>query len=549
MTTTRSDLPEMREPSEGDPTDVPPESEPTAGAADAATGVSGDIAGNAGSTATQTVEVAKPGSGGAVSALLFWVAVGLVIALSNDTSRQWISDNWKWFSVVAAAAVAVAVVALLGIWAKSKSTQLRAAVYLLVVFPAVALGTAGIFWMPTAGQLVALRGVVLCVLVFTPALMWWLFLATQRASLLNEFVASLDRLGLLTANRIGADKTESDAARETRVSSYLQKFEATYGGLPEHIRDDVVEGEFRSYSSEETRAGTSLTAAAVPVTLSLVTLLVGWILVLPPIDTFPDDPTTNPRWLLALSPNATPVTFAFLGAYFFSMQMLFRRYVRGDLRGSAYVAVVLRVVLAVVGIWVVQGIGDEAGWTTQSQLLTLAFVIGVFPVVVWQVLSGAASKAFHLVLPALKSRMPLNELDGLTVWHESRLEEEDIENVQNMATAEIVDLLVNTRIPVPRIIDWIDQAILLTQLGPNDDGDKSRPTARGLLARHGVRSASALLQTAADKSGDERKVFEKVLVDAAGNPAIPSLLSSIRTNDNLARVLRWRGLESLLASG
>ena len=135
--------------------------------------------------------------------------------------------------------------------------------------------------------------------------------------------------------------------------------------------------------------------ASVPVTLVLVTFLIGWILVLPPVDSFPEA-VANPRWLLALSPNATPVTFAFLGAYFFSMQMLFRRYVRGDLRGSAYVAVVLRVVLAVVGIWVLQGVGEEGGWTSQSQLLVLAFVIGVFPVVVWQVISGAASKMFDV---------------------------------------------------------------------------------------------------------------------------------------------------------
>jgi hypothetical protein len=30
-----------------------------------------------------------------------------------------------------------------------------------------------------------------------------------------------------------------------------------------------------------------------------------------------------------------PLTYAFLGAYFFSLQMLFRRYVHRDLRGSA----------------------------------------------------------------------------------------------------------------------------------------------------------------------------------------------------------------------
>ena len=145
--------------------------------------------------------------------------------------------------------------------------------------------------------------------------------------------------------------------------------------------------------------------------------------------------------------------------------MLFRRYVRADLRGNAYIAVVMRIFLAVIGVWVISSAGRAAGWQGTSQMLLLAFVIGVFPNVAWQVIRGATSKMFKVVLPSLESGMPLNCLDGLTVWHETRLEEEDIENVHNMATADIVDLLVDTRIPAGRIVDWIDQAILLTHLG------------------------------------------------------------------------------------
>src|SRR6185369_5809264 len=61
----------------------------------------------------------------------------------------------------------------------------------------------------------------------------------------------------------------------------------------------------------------------------------------------------SPKWLGAFTPESTPVHFAFLGAYFFCLQMLFRRYVRRDLRASAYVAVALRIILAIIGIWVV----------------------------------------------------------------------------------------------------------------------------------------------------------------------------------------------------
>ncbi len=506
----------------------------------------GQQAADATDTDTADTEVTDVGPHAAVAGLLFWVAVGIVVALLNDSTRTWIFENWWWFWPIVAVAVVLTIVVLLAVWAKKRSAPARAAVYLLVVLPLVALGTAGIFWLPTAGQLITLRGVVLGVLVVTPALMWWLFIATQRASLLNEFITNLDRLGLLAPDQaVRADETE--AARETRISSYLQKFEAAYGALPPHICEEVLSGEFRRYSSAEARDRTSLTVGTVPVTLTLVTMLVGWILVLPPVDTFPLDEVTNPRWLLALTPNTTPVTFAFLGAYFFSMQMLFRRYVRGDLRGSAYMAVVLRVVLAVVGIWVLQGVGEATGWTNDSQLLVMAFVIGVFPVVVWQVITGIATRIFSGPLPSLQSRLPLSLLDGLTVWHETRLEEEDIENVQNMATADIVDLLVNTRIPAPRLIDWIDQAILLTQLGPDEARDDDG-RARRHLARHGVRTASALLSTAA---ASELAATAPSLGHAedpdSNEPPIPSLIAAIRTNDNLVPIVRWRGLEPLLA--
>ena len=118
----------------------------------------------------------------------------------------------------------------------------------------------------------------------------------------------------------------------------------------------------------------------------------------------------------------------------------------------------MRIVLAVIGVWVISAVGKAAGWQGASQMLLLAFVIGVFPMVVWQVIRSATTKLFRLALPSVESRMPLNRLDGLTVWHETRLEEEDIENVHNMATADIVDLLVDTRIPADRVIDWIQNS-------------------------------------------------------------------------------------------
>ena len=43
-----------------------------------------------------------------------------------------------------------------------------------------------------------------------------------------------------------------------------------------------------------------------------------------------------------------------------------------------------------------------------------------------------------------------------------------------MASADIVELMLNTRLPADRIIDWVDQAILYTTSGQNGKDTRSR---------------------------------------------------------------------------
>jgi hypothetical protein len=132
-------------------------------------------------------------------------------------------------------------------------------------------------------------------------------------------------------------------------------------------------------------------------------------------------------------------------------------------------------------------------------LIGLGFTIWVFPRVAWQYITAGAKKLMPTasVLPSLDAKMPVSDLDGLTVWHEARLEEEDVENVPNMATSEILDLMLNTRLPPERISDWVDQAILYTHLWADDNaGDKGKEekVRRATLRAHGTRTATALTE-------------------------------------------------------
>lgn len=409
-------------------------------------------------------------------------------------------------------------------------------------------------------QFYALRVPYLVLVILLPGVMFYLFIVSRKTSLLNEFIANLDRLGVLEVQSTGTlqSGTQSIAvlSGRRRLMSYIRKFEAIYGSVPPEMLQQALRG-----TGAESRAATidptaptgpdgRTTETIIPVVLATFLIALGWLLIMP----LQRPSESGGDWITALSlKDPRPLHFAFLGAYFFSLQMLFRRYVLRDLRPSAYVAISIRIILAVTGTWVVTASAASINPKLQegTSLLIVGFVIGVFPPIVWQFVQSAFKKVTGagFFLPSLRSQLPISDLDGLTVWHEARLEEEGIENVPNMATADIVELMVQTRLPSEQIIDWVDQAILFTTLGP--DGDKDQTSPRHKLRVHGIRTASSL-QVSHESStiGADRDAFEKIL-DGGGNGTrspIRAIVETVTTNPNLGLVRTWKGLADRRAS-
>src|SRR5262249_4486614 len=142
-----------------------------------------------------------------------------------------------------------------------------------------------------------------------------------------------------------------------------------------------------SLGTDSGSPGTVFTAeTAIPVVLATVLIATGWLMALPPTGFGEVNPSDF--WRMVFQVNAVPVIYAFLGAYFFSLQMLFRRYVREDLRKSAYLAVSLRIALAVIGTWAaittIKAIPGVNVKENNTSLLVVGFVIGVFPKIAWQ---------------------------------------------------------------------------------------------------------------------------------------------------------------------
>ena len=512
------------------------------------------------------------------------VAVWLV---SRTQPGQQLFEQYKWWAigVVLAGVVLPAVLAMvpaIRLWIKGAPGQRRAAWMIFFVLPVVVGLVVAVVFLEPKYQMLAVRVVYLLVVCLLPGILFFLFIATRKWSLLSEFLTNMDRLGFYGPGASEPDDVE--LARRRRVDAYLQKFEALYGVLDPDVREDALKPpRERNVSRPRGRAPIGIvnlftSEAAVPVVLATVVIAVVWLLVLPPWQGEPPVPleviakgapgTTDLEtirdivpWRDALVPNLTAVTAAFLGAYFFSLQMLFRRYIRRDLRPSAYVGVALRVVLAITAVWIVEYVWGllevaKVGETSASRvgIIAVGFVIGVFPRIAWQLLAGVTKKLIPtVVLPSLQTKLPISDLDGLTVWHEARFEEEDIENVPNMATADLVDLMLNTRFPPDRVVDWVDQAILYTQLGVDGETtaplpgqgtgeSKEVPSRRKLLRAHGIRTASCLDEVYyGSQMGPDRLSVEKIL-PGEGRSEMRSLVDALEVNPNLPLVRRWRGL-------
>jgi hypothetical protein len=182
-----------------------------------------------------------------------------------------------------------------------------------------------------------------------------------------------------------------------------------------------------------------------------------------------------------------------------------------------------------------------------------SFAVGAFPLVVWQLLTAALKSfpPFQAALPNLTCSQPLDAIDGLSYWAQVRLEEESIESVPNLATADLVDLMLNTKIPPHRIIDWVDQAILLTYIGTEEqratylsteEQQAEHDSARSLqdkLKRYGIRTATGL--EAALRCCSTSGLLARSLGDDQPD-RLRSIVAAMRDCPNFVLIRNWRGI-------
>lgn len=389
------------------------------------------------------------------------------------------------------------------------------------------------------GSLTLVELFAVAILSFFPGWLFVRFIGFRAGAVWDEYVLNLHRLGVdepqhlprppINSVYYGGWVAAGGPLLGRQPTIYQQKFDAYYGRSVSRSGGGMVKME-----------------ALFPLFLFTAVVATGWTAVLWQADVLTDGARPDAYGTLDV------MAFAFMGAYAFTVQMLVRRYFQADLKASAYAASFVRIAVAVGTVAVLHRAGLLGNGTVQA---AVAFVIGSFPLVGLQLLHRAVTTVARVVVPVLDFRHPLSDLEGLSIWYEARLLEEGIEDMQNLLTANLPEVILHTRVPVGRLVDWIDQAHLYLRLPPlsKDDREKSMESMhpRCVLNRIGVRDASGFLDAfPLDDDGALRPTGATSVeaVQSAGMSAaqVATISRIIEADPAMETVWRWRCWKSCL---
>ena len=234
------------------------------------------------------------------------------------------------------------------------------------------------------------------------------------------------------------------------------------------------------------------------------------------------------------------LAFAFLGGFIWSATNTIRRLIAGDLAPSVYYSAGIRILLASsVALVLSFLLGQESGsdlLSFKASLSSIAFLTGMFPE---RILAYLIKLFQKFVNPDQlnNDKLSLYRIEGISMQHKERLEEIGIDNAQNLASASLTQLMIETPYKSRLLLDWIGQAKLLCYA--KEDMEKLRSVGiRSVFDLFSKKKTPSFLQEISNNLGISAPLLHNIhdqIMDDRGINFLYRFLNGINTPEHEAQ--------------